>query len=288
MKTKVKKGVKLLFISKVCLSACLIFSLNSCKNASSDISAIKNIIEQDAERAYQQKTNLEKTLQIRYDCNTSKYDKLVNKYYKELNENTNNVLGLIDDQRKNLENGNNVDNELLKNSIDNLLKNIDSIYEVANRETGSHNDLQKNRENTEITKVSISKFFNNLDNSSKEVKDLLLTKLASDIINTEVTVTNNLYDAYKNSGRINAILVVPEKTEHKVGENYEARVYLATKDTTKPAEVIANGASVKDEHIVIPCTKVGENIVEGSYTIMEDDGTLVQYIYQSIYTVTKH
>ena len=285
-----KRFAKKSIISKACLSVCLIFSLNSCQmgdSAANDLSAIKNIIEQDAERAYLQKAVLEETLQASYALNISKYGNLVNIHYKELNESINNILDAIDGQRKNLKNGKNADNDVLLNCIGKLQQSIDRIYEAANQEIGFHYALQKDWANTDITKVFPSKFFNDFDNSSKEVKDLLLTKLASDIINTEVTVTNNIYDAYKSCGCINTVLVVPEKSEYKVGENYEARIYLATKDTKKPAEIIANGTPVKDGHLIIPCTKVGENLVEGSYTLNKDDGTIVQYNFQSKYTVTK-
>lgn len=288
MITKALKNTK--NINKVCLSLCLTFSLSSCQigeTASGDISAIKNIIEQDAERAYQQKIDLEMTIQISFANNTIKYNQLINNYYKNLNENTNFVLDLIEIQRDILKNGNNIDKNLLLNSIGELQKHIDKVYEEVIRETGFYNNIEKERANTNILKLFTNSYFNNFDKSSNEARDLILTKLASDIVNTEITVTTYIYNAYKNSGCTNAVIVVPEKTEYKVGENYEANIYFTTKDTTKPADIVANGLPVKDGHLVIPCTKTGENTVEGSYTIKKDDRSQIKYEFQSKYKVSK-
>lgn len=289
MNTKAQKHIILQFIPRLCISACLTFSLNACQmgeSASSDVSAIKIVFEKDAEKALQQKMNIEISLQMSFANNPSKYNKLINTY-NELNENTNIVLDLIEHQRDNLKAGNNVDTNSLLNSIGDLQKKIEDIYALTIQETYSFIDLEKERVNTDIVNVFTISFFSHFDKSSNEVKDLLLAKLANDIINTEIKVANSIYNAYENSGCINAIIVVPNKSEYKVGENYEANIYLATKDTTKPAEITANGFPVKDGHLVIPCTKAGENIVEGAYTIKKDDGTRVQYDFQSKYKVTK-
>lgn len=273
-------------LTKYFICGCIAGTFFSCQTntSSTEMTVLKNCIENDLETAQQQRLELSLSLQQYYAENPQKFQELNNNHYKNLSEATNAMLGQIDAERQKVKAGKNANKNELMAAIGEYQKEIDKIY----------GEVNKKRPGKQIPSIKIDASSNailssdDFDKSSVEVQNIVLAKLANDVINTEIKATKCLIDTYRYGeftfNQCQAVVLA--KDQYKVGENLDAYILLAARDTTKPAEIMVNGKVIDGPHLVMPCTSVGNKTLQGSYTIFSET---VMYVFnfQYDYTVTK-
>ncbi len=138
---------------------------------------------------------------------------------------------------------------ILKDKIGDFKKNIESVFnDVPEKDRGTVIKVMKDNLNTDDIKSQdgdMKKWEHvNFEHLPLVAVITMLTKLKTDIINTESEAINNLYGqvdakSYKFTD-LNAI-IKPDKSYLLSGEKYRAEIFVGASDTTLKPEIILSG-----------------------------------------------
>lgn len=116
----------------------------------------------------------------------------------------------------------------------------------------------------------------------------LLTKIQSDLKNTEAGVTSYLKNQVDASDfRVNKIegLVISQTGYVTRGGKYSAKIVLAAMDSTKKPTITVNGRQLTGNAYDVQCGSVGTFPVKGTIVLPRGDGSLQEYKFESSYIV---